>query len=43
MGKAFKKDAKLITDHLMSLEPEQVKQLENSLEQTGYFLYSINL
>ncbi|KAK7484906.1 hypothetical protein BaRGS_00023826 [Batillaria attramentaria] len=42
LGKAFKQDAKLITEHLSSLDAEAVSQLEQSLSDKGETEIAVN-
>ena len=39
VGKIFKKDAKLVSDHIANLEGDQVTKLETDLNSTGYVMY----
>lgn len=41
VGKAFKKDAKLVSEHIASLAEEQVTKLESDLNSTGFVLLSL--
>lgn len=36
IGKAFKKDAKAVTEYLSALEPKQVEELEKALQDNGF-------
>lgn len=39
LGKAFKKDAKAITDKLASLDKSEAEELEKRLESDGYIFF----
>jgi hypothetical protein len=36
LGKSFKKEAKMVSEHLSKLEVSEVEQLEQGLKDNGY-------
>lgn len=36
LGKSFKKEAKIVSEHLSKLEVSEVEQLEQGLKDNGY-------
>lgn len=43
VGKAFKKNAKIVTDAVAKMEAHQVDDMENAINSNGYFALSVCL
>ena len=41
VGKAFKKEAKAVTDHITNLGDEEITKLENDINNAGYVFYFV--
>jgi len=42
VGKAFKKDAKVVTEHVQRMSNDEIEKLETSIKETGEYTFTVN-